>query len=237
MRDVTALHPDLQKKVSELRILCAKRGLKIGIGECLRTSAEQDALYAKGRTVPGIRVTNAKGSTFSSQHQWGIAFDFYRNDGMGAYNTEGHFFERVGALAKSIGLGWGGDWKSLVDKPHLYLPQWGSTTARLKQLYGTPEIFMRTWRKDQTFETNKIYAVTQGCYLRKSPGALGRKAAYTQLSRGLKKKCRNKAGYAVFRKGKRFRLMQKKRVGNQIWGKMKSGYWIPIVYKGKVRVK
>ena len=60
-----------------------------------------------------------KGSSYASQHQWGIAFDFYRNDGKGAYNESDRFFERVGAAGKSLGLGWGGDWNSLVDKPHL----------------------------------------------------------------------------------------------------------------------
>ena len=112
MRDIRALHPQLQQKLSELQTLCRKNGLPIGIGECLRTIQEQDALYAQGRTEPGNKVTNARGSTYSSQHQWGIAADFYRNDGTGAFNTAGSFFEKVGALARSLGLGWGGDWKS-----------------------------------------------------------------------------------------------------------------------------
>ena len=105
MRDVNALHPDLQLKIAELKQLCEKNGLQIGIGECLRTTAEQDALYAQDRTKPGNRVTNAKGSSYSSQHQWGIAFDFYRNDGKGAYYNNDRLFQKTGALAKSIGLG------------------------------------------------------------------------------------------------------------------------------------
>lgn len=144
-RNINELHPRLQQKVSELQELCKKNGLTIGIGECLRTVAEQDALYAQGRTKPGNIVTNAKGNTYSSQHQWGIAFDFYRNDGTGAYNESGNFFERAGNLAKSIGLGWGGDWKSIKDRPHLYLPDWGSTATKLKQQYGTPKNFMKSW--------------------------------------------------------------------------------------------
>ena len=136
MRDITALHPLLQVKIAELKLKCEKAGLKIGIGECLRTVAEQDALYAQGRTKPGSIVTNARGSTYSSQHQWGIAFDFYRNDGKGAFYDLDGFFTKVGALAKQVGLGWGGDWKSPVDKPHVYLPQWGSTTSALRSAYG-----------------------------------------------------------------------------------------------------
>lgn len=237
MRKITALHPRLQQKAAELQKLCEKNGLMIGIGECLRTIEEQDALYEQGRTKPGKKVTNAKGSTYGSQHQWGIAFDFYRNDGSGAFNTEGSFFEKVGSLAKSLGLGWGGDWKNPVDKPHLYLPDWGSTTSLLKQKYRVPEKFMETWGKHPVFETDKTYAVTQACYLRNSAGAKStNKVLYRTLSPALKKKCRKKQGYAVFKKNKAFRLMKVTYVGTNVWGQMKSGYWVPVEYKGKKRV-
>lgn len=146
-RDITQCHPRLQELAASLKNECNRSGLVIGISECLRTVAEQDALYAQGRTEPGNIVTNAKGSSYSSQHQWGIAFDFYRNDGLGAYNESGNFFGKVGEIGKKLGLGWGGDWTSIIDKPHLYLPDWGSTTTKLKQLYGSPEAFMKTWKE------------------------------------------------------------------------------------------
>ena len=153
MRDMTKLHPRLQEKAVQLKKKCKKQGISILFSECLRTREEQDALYAQGRTVPGNIVTNAKGSNYSSQHQWGIAIDFYLNmdvNGDGnkkddAFNNSTQIFERVGSIAKSIGLGWGGDWMSIKDRLHLYLPDWGSTTTKLKQLYGTPERFMATW--------------------------------------------------------------------------------------------
>ena len=100
MRDISQLHPDLQVKVAQLQRLCEAKGLKIGIGECVRTVAEQDALYAQGRTKPGKVVTNAKGSTYSSMHQWGVAFDFYRNDGKGAYEDSDGFFSKVGQIGQ-----------------------------------------------------------------------------------------------------------------------------------------
>ena len=154
MRDMTALHPRLQTKAALLKEECKKQGIRIQFGECLRTKAEQDALYAQGRTAPGTIVTNAKGNTYSSQHQWGIAVDFYLDmdvDGDGAkkddaYNISSGLFDRVGAIAKTVGLGWGGDWTSIKDRPHLYLPDWGSTASRLKELYGIPEKFMETWK-------------------------------------------------------------------------------------------
>lgn len=156
MRDVNQLHPELQKKIAQLQIMCKANGITIGISECLRTMAEQDALYAKGRTTGGSIVTNCKGSTYSSMHQWGVAFDFYLKvdvDGDGkvsddAFNDATGLFEKVGALGQSIGLEWGGSWKSFKDKPHFQLPDWGSTATKLKAQYGTPEKFMATWNSD-----------------------------------------------------------------------------------------
>lgn len=147
-RNVKDLHPDLQVKLNQLILECNKAGLKIGISECLRTVAEQNALYEQGRTKPGSIVTNAKGTSYSSMHQWGVAFDFYRNDGKGAYVDYDGFFTKVGKIGQKLGLEWGGSWKSIKDKPHFQLPTWGSTTAGLKKIYKTPENFMKTWKKE-----------------------------------------------------------------------------------------
>ena len=65
MRDMTQLHPLLQIKAAQLKEACQKQGISIQFSECLRTTQEQDALYAQGRTAPGSIVTNAKGSTYS----------------------------------------------------------------------------------------------------------------------------------------------------------------------------
>ena len=156
MRKIEDLHPDLQELVKKLKSVCAQKGLKIAVGECLRTAAEQDALYAKGRTAPGKIVTNAKGSSYSSMHQWGVAFDFYRNDGKGAYSNTDGFFEKVGKIGKSLGLEWGGEWKSITDLPHFQLAGWGKTPAKLKKLYGTPAKFFKAWEvSEMTAEEKK----------------------------------------------------------------------------------
>lgn len=172
-RDIKDLHPELQDKWNQLLSLCASKGIYIKNSECLRTVAEQDTLYAQGRTQPGKIVTNAKGSSYSSQHQWGIAVDFYLDmdiDGDGAksddaFNNLTRIFDKVGTLAKSIGLAWGGDWKSPVDKPHLYLPYWGSTTSQLKSKYGTPASFKSTW--GNTNSPSALITPTSKSYLSK----------------------------------------------------------------------
>ena len=149
MRDITLCHPRLQILAAKLVEECKKHGLIIGIGETYRTVAEQDELYAQGRTKPGAIVTNAPGSSYSSYHQWGTAFDIFRNDGKGAYNEAGQFFQRVGAIGVSLGLEWGGNWTSIVDQPHFQLPDWGSSTSGIKKLYTNPEEFQKTWYPEE----------------------------------------------------------------------------------------
>lgn len=151
-RDITQLHPRLQEKIAQLKAMCEAQGLALGISECFRSVAEQDALYAQGRTKAGNIVTNAKGSTYSSQHQWGIAFDIFQNI-KGQEYSDAAFFKNVAIMAKSIGLAWGGDWTGFVDRPHFYLPDWGSTTAQLKQQYGSFEAFRATWGVEGSYNS------------------------------------------------------------------------------------
>lgn len=190
MTNITLCHPKLQLLAGRLIEECGKQGLAIKIGETLRTAAEQDALYAQGRTRPGSIVTNAPGSSYSSFHQWGTAFDFYRNDGAGAYNESGNFFGRVGAIGTALGLEWGGNWKSIVDKPHFQLPDWGSSTAGIKKLYKNPEAFMKSWagenrtgwikdgngwwyrRPDGTYPANEWHIINHHWYLFNADGYL-----------------------------------------------------------------
>ena len=160
MRDITQLHPDLQKLIPKLIEKCKEQGISIKISECLRTVSEQNALYAQGRTKPGSIVTYARGSNYSSMHQWGVAFDFYLDmdiDGDGkksddAFNNVDRTFQKVGKIGKELGLEWGGDWKQIVDLPHFQLPDWGSTTTLLKLQYKTPENFFKTWKDYYDFE-------------------------------------------------------------------------------------
>ena len=152
MSDITLCHPRLQTLAAKLVEECARQGLQIKIGETLRTVEEQDELYAQGRTDPGNSVTNARGSNYNSYHQWGTACDFYRADGRDAYYDNDKFFTKVGQIGVSLGLEWGGNWKSIQDKPHFQLPDWGSTTKGIKKLYATPGEFMKTWVPDQAPE-------------------------------------------------------------------------------------
>ena len=221
MKDVTQLHPTLQKKIKELKKLCADNGITIRITECLRTVSEQDALYAKGRTKPGSKVTNCQGKSYSSMHQWGVAFDYVIDqdtdkdgdvDIRDLYNVK--LMNVVGKLGQSIGLEWGGSWKSIVDKPHFQLPDWGSTTAKLKAKYSTPEKFIATWSKTTKVvksNTNKLFkktfTTTANLKMRTSPDTSGNSNVIQVLKKGTK----------VIGTGKCIT------VGTQKWLEVKSG--------------
>lgn len=222
MRDTTQLHPVLQAKIKQLVALCETNGLKIGISECLRTKEEQDKLYTQGRTAPGSIVTNAKGSSYSSMHQWGVAFDFYRNDGKGAYYDKDGFFAKVGKIGQSIGLEWGGSWKSLVDKPHFQLPDWGSTTSKLKSTYGTPEKFFNSW----IIKKGATLTCTIKTYVRES--AAGKKSKYDTLPDELKAKCQKKSdGTAQLLVAKKISVAKiEAKDDGTVYVQTKKGKWI-----------
>lgn len=235
-RDISLLHPRLQSKVYQLIRLAEKNGYKIGIAETFRTVAEQDALYAKGRTVAGAKVTNAKGSTYSSMHQWGVAFDFYRNDGKGAYANNDGFFQKIGALGKSIGLEWGGDWKSIVDLPHFQLPDWGSTTTQLKKQYGNPDKFKASWSKVPGEETKaQTFIVLKDTFLRSAPttGDASKVKFDDKLPDAIKKICKaDKNGFAKVKKDKAYSRRMVCYKSDGVWHRNANGYWVCNEYKG-----
>ena len=116
MARIDTLQPRVKILAEELIRQCAAAGIPIIITQGLRTIAEQDALYAQGRTTPGNIVTNAKGGT--SFHNYGVAFDICPYIGGKLLWNNLELFKKVGAIGKKIGLEWGGDWVGFVDLPH-----------------------------------------------------------------------------------------------------------------------
>ena len=93
-------------------------GIAVKIIAGTRTYAEQEALYAQGRTAPGVIVTNAPAGY--SNHNFGIAFDVGIFNG-GLYLDDSPLYARVGQAGRELGLEWGGDWMSFPDEPHFQL--------------------------------------------------------------------------------------------------------------------
>ncbi len=125
----------------------AASGIQIKILSGFRTYAEQDALYAKGRTAPGPVVTKAKAGY--SNHNFGIAFDVGVFEGS-RYLPDSAKYKAVGALGMDLGLEWGGNWKTIVDQPHFQLrPAWAA---------GKPEREMLALLRERVAEGAPVYA-------------------------------------------------------------------------------
>ncbi|MGE8064800.1 M15 family metallopeptidase [Pseudomonas sp. NPDC089569] len=122
--NIDTLLPEVRPYAIALIQKAALNGIKIKIISGLRTYAEQDALYAKGRPDNPPKVTNAKGG--QSNHNFGIAFDVGVFEG-NAYLTDSPKYKAVGALGMDLGLDWGGNWKTFKDEPHFQLrPTWAN---------------------------------------------------------------------------------------------------------------
>lgn len=115
------LHADVANKTRDVIKKLAKQGIYICVAQGYRSSADQDALYALGRTKAGKIVTNAKGG--QSNHNFGVAVDLclYSADGRTVSWSVNGPFTKVVAAMKVEGFKWGGDWRSFKDYPHFEL--------------------------------------------------------------------------------------------------------------------
>jgi len=129
---ISTLLPEVRPIARALVQKAALGGIRIKIISGFRTYAEQDALYAQGRTAAGDVVTNAKAGY--SNHNFGIAFDVGVFEG-NTYLGESPKYKAVGVIGMDLGLEWGGNWKTLVDQPHFQLrPAWAMDMTEKQML-------------------------------------------------------------------------------------------------------
>jgi len=130
---INLLHPKIKDEVLNIynEIVAALNGSAIcRFSHTLRTFAEQDALYAQGRTKAGSKITNAKGG--QSYHNYGLAIDIVLlvdKDKNGSFETaswatnedfdgdKSADWMEIVAIFKRYGFEWGGDWR-FKDAPH-----------------------------------------------------------------------------------------------------------------------
>jgi peptidoglycan L-alanyl-D-glutamate endopeptidase CwlK len=87
------------------------------ITETGRSFKRSDDLYAQGRTTKGDIVTNAKAG--QSYHNYFLALDFViLVDGVESWKVDDNWMIVVN-IFKKHGFVWGGDFKSMKDRPHL----------------------------------------------------------------------------------------------------------------------
>jgi peptidoglycan L-alanyl-D-glutamate endopeptidase CwlK len=160
------LEPETRAMAQAAFATWAREGLLLRATQTLRTYAEQDAIYAKGRTKSGepcwhrgemrprpvgscadhrlgASVTNARGGY--SWHCFGRAFDV-AEQGVTPYDLgfpgpadDEPLWEKIGAIGESFGLEWGGRWKGRVDRPH-FEHRGGFTLAQLRASHDQPNL-------------------------------------------------------------------------------------------------
>lgn len=106
------------------------QGIAIRVTQGLRTMAQQDALYAQGRSLPGHIVTNATGGY--SAHNFGYAVDLcpgMRNSPIWEPNFDASSpdYQAMAKSGEAELLTWGGSWTSLKDFPHFQLAEFPVT--------------------------------------------------------------------------------------------------------------
>ena len=167
LQRIELLHPNLRDEVRNIytnQIVPALAGRAIcRFAYTLRTFAEQDALFAQGRTrlfdANGRRlgvVTQAKGG--QSIHNYGLALDIVLledKDGNGTFESaswdtvkdfdadrQSDWMEVVN-IFKRNGWVWGGDWTRFKDRPH-FEKTFGHTWRTLKARHDKKDFIAGT---------------------------------------------------------------------------------------------
>jgi peptidoglycan L-alanyl-D-glutamate endopeptidase CwlK len=132
---INTLHPKVRDKAREFINKAEKQNIKLRVSSAYRNYAEQNELYAQGRTKAGSIVTNAKGG--QSSHNFGTAIDVVPIvNGKADWNTD---WNKIAVIGKSVGFSWGGDWTSFKDKPHFEM-NFGNTLAQLRAKYDSGKL-------------------------------------------------------------------------------------------------
>lgn len=153
------LHPKVRKEVIDT-ITKVESGfpewIAVRIVEGLRTHEVQAEYYARGRTKPGKRITNAKPG--QSYHQFGFAIDFallIDKDRNGSFETiswdTAADLDKDGVIDwqemvrefEALGWTWGGKFRTFPDYPHIQ-KTFGYSVSQLQKKYEAKDFIPRT---------------------------------------------------------------------------------------------
>jgi peptidoglycan LD-endopeptidase CwlK len=146
--DLDLLFPDFLERLLALLADCRARGADFFAISGHRAYAEQDDLYAQGRTKPGRKVTDARGG--ESAHNFGLAADLCRDGDLTRAGLQPDWREEsyaiLGILAPQHGLVWGGHWRK-PDRPHVNFPGYVTATQLelVRRVYES-EGLKQSWR-------------------------------------------------------------------------------------------
>ena len=138
-RAIANLHPQVKNKIRKfINDVYKVHQIQLVIVQDYRTYAQQDAIYAEGRTKAGSIRTKAKGG--QSNHNFALAVDVLpvwedgklHTTGKGVDEKNVSILKKVAPIGKKNGLAWGGDWQSIYDPMHFELNT-GLSMSQLRQ--------------------------------------------------------------------------------------------------------
>jgi hypothetical protein len=101
--------PDARAAAVRFIEAASQNGIELKVVSTLRTCAEQNDIYAQGRTKPGRVVSNAPGCR--SWHVFGRALDVLIRNSDGTLQLDADpRYEVLGDIATDLGFVWGGKW-------------------------------------------------------------------------------------------------------------------------------
>lgn len=128
MTKIDTLEPDFREKVILFIARLKQEGIEVVAASGRRTMAEQNALYAQGRTKPGSIVTRAKGG--SSPHNFGLAVDVCPvKNGKLDWNAPDALWKKIADIGIDMGFIAGYYFRSIKDAPHFEDPNWKAIQA------------------------------------------------------------------------------------------------------------
>lgn len=124
---INELQESVRPLAQNLLRLAADQGIQLKIVSAYRSPSQQQALLDSGKGV-----TNA--GALLSYHNHRLAFDVVPTEflSMPDWNASSPLWAKIGAIGKSVGLEWGGDWKK-KDLPHFQLT--GAPIRELKSYF------------------------------------------------------------------------------------------------------
>lgn len=124
---INELQESVRPLAQNLLRLAADQGIQLKIVSAYRSPSQQQALKDSGKGV-----TNA--GALLSYHNHRLAFDVAPIEYLSLpdWNPTGPLWAKIGAIGKSVGLEWGGDWQK-KDLPHFQLT--GAPIRELKSYF------------------------------------------------------------------------------------------------------
>jgi peptidoglycan L-alanyl-D-glutamate endopeptidase CwlK len=125
VENLAGLNAHARERIEELmeqaQPILAAAGVRLEVISGLRSWQQQAALYARGRTQPGRKVTNAPPG--SSWHNYGLAVDFGIFRGATYLDeaeprTTDRLYREIAVVARNLGIEWAGDWRTFQETPH-----------------------------------------------------------------------------------------------------------------------